>query len=100
MTTTHNLYDAMVDLKICYKRRVLFYTNEYARITSLYSNNTISEGVYMKRLCPLLNEKRRIRSEYQHQVREYVKLMPSYCDLNDLTSHFDDQLNLWFANHF
>lgn len=100
MTTTNSIYAAMVDLKISYKRRVLFFSHEYNRLKSLYFNNTITEDMYMRRLCPLLNEKRRIKSEYQQQVQEYIQQMPKYCDLNDLASYFDDQLNLMFASQF
>lgn len=92
MASIADVYDGLIDIKASFKDRVNFFLLQHYELDNKHIACEINESMYLRKLCPLLNEMRNINAEYRRQVADYVTTIPPIYIFEDILSYFDEDL--------
>jgi len=92
MTSVDDVHDGLLEIKVSFKDRVNFFLLQYYELDNKHTACEINESMYLRKLCPLMNEMRNINAEYKRQVSDYVATIPPIYVFEDILKYFDEDL--------
>ncbi len=92
MTSVEDVHSGLLEIKVSFKDRVNFFLLQYYELDNKHMACEINESMYLRKLCPLMNEMRNINAEYKRQVSDYVATIPPIYVFEDILKYFDEDL--------
>lgn len=83
------VYEGLISIKESFDDRIEFYTTELEMLQTQYVNFMLKETAYLRKLCPLQNERRRINADYKALVSNYIETVPPIYIFEDILMYFD-----------
>ena len=83
-----DIYDDLLNIRSSYFGRMKFYNREMYNLSLAYSNFTMHDNTYFKRLCPLHSEKANINSAYKARINKYIEAIPSNYLFQEMIDEF------------
>lgn len=87
-----DVYDRLNEIRSRYTNRAMFCTLEMNKLNTLLNIGAISESSFYQRMCPLLNEKRKVNMQYKNEIYEFLKFVPPQFYIVEVMSYYDEDV--------
>lgn len=92
LTCFADVCGGLMEIRTRYNNHATFFITEINKLDAMLHSATISESKYYQRLCPLLIEKRKINTQYKHEVSEFMQHVPKQFYIDDVIAYFDEDI--------